>query len=614
VKTALPIPRSHTPTVELLSKAAPRRRAFPSDQRISGSRQARAPSELSHLAQTGNAMVQSRLFRTRRNDPDVYGMLSRLRSRVPEHRIVESEGFEGKGDDATREGLLRLFHRPDGQHSYRQLLSVSVDRLKCIGSAHWLLRRAEEVREQLGQRVDVLAKDLLAEYPGLPTGVLSALCNSFARELSKQVETRGDSDVVGFEVMYGYVCQHPKDETKYVQTVGSGMRGTQEFEARDVVEFIRLDPETGRPLGALATLEAWSDASIWAFLLNRDSARTGAMADRMIAIEGLSDAERSRIEGLMLYRADPTQTDKGFIPMLLSLQASFEGRAPVIHDVELSNKSRDAGWIEWDRDVLKKRKGAVTGVPLPLVDEWQTVNRASLDAYYQLLIDFEWWPLFCDLNDPINDRILQDELGVQDWIHEFVEPDLRSSEERFRQDMEQMGAGLRTPYAMIADEEGAPEADRIIADLDARGLDGGVLKLPWFKTGKGWQPITEVVGRKGEPPPTVGAQDLARQMQGKPGPSLNDPNAEPDEEQPPPELEKQLAALDAWQTACNEALSKGLDPGTAWPDEVSVYDIEERHLRDVDARLTGAETKPEVSDAFAPARRALRDGLKAVTA
>jgi len=61
-------------------------------------------------------------------------------------------------------------------------------------------------------------------------------------------------------------------------------------------------------------------------------------------------------------------------------------------------------------------------------------------------------------------------------------------------------------------------------------------------------------------------------------------------------------------------LSKGLDPGTVWPDEVSVYDIEERHLRDVDARLTGAETKPEVSNAFAPARRALREGLKAVMA
>ena len=609
MKTALPIPRSHTPTIEPLSKASQPRKQFVSDLPIRQSRQARPSVEFSQLAMAGNAIIQQRIFRTRRNDPDVYGAFSRLRSRVPEHRFVEADGYDGKGNEAIRDRLERLLHRPDGRHSFRQLLSVTVDRLKCLGAAHWLLRRAGEVREQLNKRVDIFARGLLREHPDLPQGALSTLSGSFARELSKQLDGRDDSDAVGFEALYGYVVQDPQDAEQYVQVVGGGLSGVKRFPANDVVEFVRLDPENGRPLGSLATLEAWSDASIWAFLLNRDSARTGAMADRMIAIEGLSPEERSRIEGLMLYRADPTQTDKGFIPMLLSLQPSFEGRAPVIHDVELSNKSRDAGWVDWDERILKKRKGAVTGVPLPLVDEWQTVNRATIDTLYQLLIDFEWWPLFQDVQDPLNDRILVDEFRVLDWVFEFIEPDLRSSTERFTQDMEQMGAGVRTPYAMISDEEGALEADRIIADLNKRGLDGEVLKLPWYKTGKGWQPITEVVGKVGGPPPGQAAQALAQQMRGA-SPEVEE--IPPEEEPALPGLEKQLATLDAWQAECNEALEKGLLPESAWPESASVYDLAEDMLRDVDLRLSGVQTKPEVSDAFAPARRALRAELKAV--
>jgi hypothetical protein len=555
-----------------------------------------------------------RQWKTRRRDPDIFASHDRIRSRVPEHQFVEAAGFEGKADEGSKTELESVFHRPDGRHTFRQMLAVSVDRYKSIGSAHWLLRRAGDVASDLDGRIDQFAKTLGDN--GVPLKAIPLLSDALSKAVGDQLDGRSGSDVVGFEWLQGYVLRDQHDETRFIQVVGGSTPREKFFPERDIVEFIQQDPEHGDPLSSLEAIEAWSDASIWAFMLNRDAARTGGMADLLLAVEGMSEPERKRLMGLMLQRANPSQSDLSWIPIIVRLTSTYQGRPPVIHDVSLSKKDRDAQWGDWDES-LDKRKAATTGVPLPLTKEWKMLNRATGEVLERAFKDYTWWPLFCDIAETTNDRLVVDELGIMDWVFEFIEPDFRSSEERFRQEMQQVEAGLTTPYNAVTDLHGVQEADRILADLNGRGLDGDVWKLPWHKTGKGWVPITTVLRGAsgdqggGEFDPLASAVEGAMSEGEEPG---VDEDADGDNGQASggagpaaPDLEKSLRVLDDWQKACGEAVRAGADPQTAWPDQWTVDDVDAGAMADVDERLAGAETPQAVSDAFAPARRELRN-------
>lgn len=602
MKLATMPPPSHAP---VLQKAT----AFVDQRSPSG------PIGLQRRTGTGHTldnmarnMVISRLMRTRLKDPDVFAGMDRIRSRVPESRIVESPGNEGTGDETVKAEIESVFHRPDGAHSYRQILAVTADRLKCIGAAHWLFRRAGDMREGLSKRIDQFARVL--HEGGIPASALPLLSKALDDAVSGSLASASAGDVVGFEWLQGYVARDTEDKARFVQVVGGSTPNKKYWPAENIVEFIRMNPHDGGPLSALEAVEEQSDASLWAFMLNRDAARTGGMADLMLAIEGMSEAERDRLMALMYQRANPSQTDLSWIPIVIRLTSTFQGRAPVVHDVSLSKKDRDAQWLEWDKGI-DKRKFGILGTPAPLVKEWQTMNRSATETLNQTFFDYTWWPLFEDINEPINDRLIVEEMGSDQWCHEFVKPDFRSTDERHKQETTNLENGLVTPYAQFVDENGQLEADRVYDELKKRGLDADSWKMPWLKQGKGWLPLTSVVPPEGGVAADFDPLAAAMRAEGAPLPDENgeddDDDGNPFEEKPA--VEKSLQVLDSWQSVAADAVRHNLDPTTAWPANDSVADIPEELMVAVDEALEKATTVQDVSDAFAPARAELRKGL-----
>lgn len=616
-------PATHAPTISKARAPSPSpRRDY---LRPTGTRglQTDAGRGTGMMDYQARAFLFRRLMRTRKKDPDLWAMVDRIRASVPEWELAEAEGFEGKADETTKDTLDDFFKRPDGRHSFRDLLGVTGDRLKSVGDAHWLLRRAGDVRAEVDARVERFSRSLLAvpEAQGMSPRAATVLTEALRKAVEERTSGADDGQPIGFEFLQGWVGR-AKDPEYYVQATGSRFMQQKQHPARDIVEFRTLDPENAGPLGAMQAIEEWSDASIWAFMMNRDSVRTGNMADMILAVEGMSDAERDRLMQLMLERADPASTDLTYVPMLIRLSRTLEQRPPVVESVVLSNKERDATW-SWMTGDIRKQKSGVVGTPLPLTGEFQLLNRAAAQVLREAFDDFTTWPLFRSIGETVDWRIVSEEFGAEDWTFGFKRPDFRTSEERHKQDMDELEAGARTPRAMFEDLNGVDEANRVSDWLKSNGYREEVWALPWTKTGKGWVPITEVVGKPEDEqakaaamlPPAALAQGVVPGAggdgNGEDETATNVPGQAAAE--PPADLNKALAGLDAWQAECTKAAKQGDDPGAIWPDGWAVTDFPRRAIEDVESRLVAAETVTEVSDAFAPARRELRKEVSGET-
>ena len=582
------------PRAQQLAKASPRGSLAGRDRRRpKGQRGASQRSE-SMMGLTGTARGQfERWMKTFHYDIDVYAMYRQIMKRTPNWKL--DEVVLGKGNPQNKEGLEQFFHLPDGRHPCQQILRATVARTSMIGDAYWLLRYVGD--EERSKAYGLLRKTIQdGEVRGMVEKALEPMLEGVTP--------------IGFEYLAGSVVWD-KDEKVWVQAIGSQV---VEHPEQDVVRFENMDP-AGGPMNTLRWLEAWSDASVSTFKLNADAVATGGMTDTLVILYGVSNNERRRIEALAYDRADPARVDEQYIPMFVNA-SGMPGDRIGAQAVELSQRGREAGFGEFDKE-LRIRKAGATGTPLSAVGEFRSVNRATMEEMTRMMVEFEIWPSCTDLAESVTEQIIAERFSVDDWEFAFAKPDTRSAELAHQQETDNVKNGATAPYNRWVDLHGQEQADVMLANLAQQGDDEERYKVPWVVSGGKWMPMTDAGGEEaapmaleGQPGAKAAAEGVAGDEQGNGAGATSQPG----QEQPtgnkrdagkastPTEM---AASLDSWQATATSTLRKR---GTAVDDDAlaKVNTVLPSVLVEhISTRLVSAETPHDVSDAFRDGRSVL---------
>jgi hypothetical protein len=563
----------------------------------------------------GKARERKSLMRAWEQDLDLVAMTWAMMQHVPRWQLEERE--RGRGNETNRTLLEQFFHRPDGRQSFQALLRLTAARYKLLGDSYYLLKKPNAEMEDLARRGRQLARSVVGKLrktlPGLEGSDAEQLESTFREQFQRQL---GQLENVppGFEFLDGDV-ERLGDE--YVQTISIGKSKT--FPAERIIEFRSPSPKGGK-FNLMKALRPWSDASVRVFQLNRAGAQTGGMADMLIAIDGISDTERKRLEARMMSRADPRRDVDQYLPMIVRAQSLDPDQRVRLDSAQLTQRERDAKWQEWDHE-LKKRKSGAMQVALSQVGEYRHVNRATKDQSKRDLVE-EAVSITLDLCDTITERIIVETLGIEDWVLGIEEPDLRDAEFAHKQDMQDQESGVMSLWDRWVARHGVwyaeDMAERVaeLIDEDTELVEAR-LKIPQVKVGKDWLPITDILpdapvaadaseeaGAPAEPANIdTGAAGGSEENSGEDGPA-----GPPDEEGQQAGPDEMLAALDTWQKSTVEAMR---NTGLAYDPAASVAALQvlpEGVHECIDQLLFHAETQADISNAFAPARKAIRAG------
>lgn len=540
--------------------------------------------------------LEARLLQFRRQmgiwheDIDIFAMVRQVMRRVPPWTLEET--VRGQGDEASEAALRDLFHLPDGRSPLQCILRVTVGRLKMTGEAHWLLRYPDD---EFGGDDQALVK----HRERLMAGLLSAGYDHGVAKQAAEDALRSDRPI-GFEYLPGAVAWD-KTRGAWVQMTAPGKTRVLTKHQERVVTF-RTDDPAGGPLSENQWLAMWSDASIATFRLNRDSVRTGGMADLLILLYGVTERDATRIQAEMWDRADPARTEDYYIPIVAQAMAG-PGERVGADSVELSKKGRDANWLEFDSE-LKVRKSGATGVPLSSVGEYRHVNRSIIEWADRALVEHEVLPWCEDLEAAIQEHVVVGAMGITDWRFGFKAVDTRNQELAHSQDQDLLKTGVISPYEYWTKTHGPETAEAMLRDIAAQGLDAEQMKLPWYLSGGKWMPLSQIVAPgsaaaspAASPPAATPPESPEESLADEGGAVLQQGLAAP---------EAMLQALDAWQQATTEAMRRG---GLAVADDEGAAAAQSlpRHMwMEVAKRLYYARSVPEVSETFRDARAVLR--------
>lgn len=566
------------------------------------------------LRRVGQAAERKALFDAWEEDIDLVAMTWALMQAVPVWKLEER--VRGKGLPENRIILESFFHLPDGRQNFQNLLRVTVGRYKLLGDAYWLLKKPSEQVQEVARRSQQMARvaaNRLSKALRLPGGEATRLEGALTVQFQKQLD-RLASLPPGFEFLDGDV-ERVGDE--YVQTVSFGRSKT--YSADRVIEFRSPSPRGG-VFNIMKALLPYSRASVRVFQLNRAGAQTGGMADMLIAIDGISDAERRRLEQRMMSRADPRRDIDQYLPLIVRAQSLDPDQRVRLSSVRISERERDAKWGEWDRELRVRKSGAMQ-VALSQVGEWRTVNRATKDQSKRDLID-EALALTSDICNTVTERIIVETFGIEDWVLTVVPPDLRDAEFAHKQDLQDQENGVLSLWDRWSTRHGVNYAEEMAERLATlMGADTELVKelckVPQLKVGKEWIPVTDILPLTAvtsatsvavEPPPVASAQEPAETDNAVEEDNTEADSATTSTDEPVATPEQMLAALDVWQKAAVTALRK---TGIAYDPESSVRAqqvLPSRVHEYIDQLLYYAETPADVSNAFVAVRRAVRAG------
>lgn len=547
------------------------------------------------LASGGKALARTdqRNWRTFKGDIDIFSLGIKVGDLLPAWKFVEVA--PGQGVEANKDLLDDFFHRPDGRLTMQAVLEVTAMRLFLKGAAHWLLRRplgAGQIQAATDESARAFAWS--QQTQGIVSPRLLTLCkDAAATEMQSLL-----SQPLGFEWLQGDVQRDPNDSNFFVQSIDDRRR--RRFAAADIIEFVKPDPEgTAGGLNRLSALEPWSDASVQVFVMNRDMARTSGMADLMLVISGITGDERDRLEALMLSRADSARTDETYIPLIVRSETMGEEDLKV-GSVELSHKEREGMWSDFD-DVLRTRKSGALGIPRVFGGDHRDMNRSTAELLYRMAYEGAIGKTALLIEENVNDLLIMDQLGIEDWKFEFEQPEYRTSDVVLEQAVTRLQNGGTTFFQFYAQEHGQDAADELVDMLEERGFDGEAMKLPHVISGGQWKGLGEVLGRKVAP----GAVGAVPAVAGAVPPPLA-LLAEEEEGPPAEQVPGMMKSLDAWQKAANIGVRRHDD---ALQDEPALLQAQVglpvALWSDVYAGLSSAQTIGEVSNVFAPVRAVL---------
>lgn len=405
---------------------------------------------------------ERKLWNTVDADPDVSGGIAKVARKGMMLPWSIKEVEPGKGNPAHVQLLHDFFRYPNLRDNMTQILWVTYFRLKALGRCYWRILR---------RKVDGGAVETISTAMG---GVLEGVFKSsgFVKELEakvrRELESMIDDDTpVGFEWLQGQIDplldqfgRFRNDKMAYVQTVGFGLK-TQYFPKRDIVEFRRPHPGGGiQDWSEVRLIERYSDASLWAFVQNRDILRGVAAAKKVLLLAGISPEDRDRFELDLMRRCDPASIDEYAVPMVLRANRK-DDMGMQVEDFGVDNQ--DAKFPEWE-DQMQYKKGEVINVNSAMLGKTARLNRANMDAIALDLAE-EVNSIRVMVEESINKGIVVDSFGFMDVEWRQDEMDSRPIKERHSELRDDLHDGAVTMGQYVEQMHGVEVAASLPEEL-----------------------------------------------------------------------------------------------------------------------------------------------------
>lgn len=403
-----------------------------------------------------NRQREALLWDSLENDAELYSMVWKKVKRLPAWDIKEAG--KGRASEDERERLVQFFEYPNGRDTFETVLMITFCRLVVVGRAYWRFIRRKESEERHRQLLTIYAEILHG------TPLTKSQIRKVLYELEKARAESSPDEPIGFEWLQGQIDpvldqygNFRDPERAYIQTVGYGMK-SQAFPAHDIIEFFRPNPRGGwQGTSEVRAVEKYSDASVWAFVNNREWMRGAARANKLLAFFGVGEDERARFNYEMLRRADVASADEFGIPLTIRFETKEGGDVKVVN---IDDNPREMQFQEWD-DNMRHKKADVLGTPPGLLSHHRDVNRSNMESQQEEFSqEVDYWSQ--NLIVPaINKRIIKEEFGIEGWKFHMEKVESRYSSQLHRDVLDDLARGLITYDEAVAKLYGKDRAEAL---------------------------------------------------------------------------------------------------------------------------------------------------------